>query len=332
MPYTLRTIPGLMVFVVLLVPVAVLAQITARGSGQAYPAKPIRLVVPFAPGGPTDILGRVLAQSVAERLKQQVVIDNRGGGGGNIGAEIVARSAPDGYTILLGTPAVLIANSAMGKVPFDTLRDFEPVTLVANMTSIMVVPPSMPVRTLKEFIEYARARPGQLTYGSSGNGTGSHLGTELFKRAAGLDIAHVPYKGAAPAVTDLLGGHFSVMMVGVPATLPHVRAGKLIALGIASLQRYPAAMDLPTLAESGLPGFEVANWFAVLTPVGAPAPIINQLNSEFNTALRPAEMRERLLKQGFEATGSTSSQFAAYLRSEIEKWTKVVREARIRPG
>ena len=305
---------------------------TVAVCAQAYPVKPIRMIVPFTPGGPSDILGRALGQSIAERLGQPIVIDNRGGGGGNIGAELAARSAPDGYTIFLGTPGILIANPAMGKVPFDTLRDFEPVTLAANMTSIMVLHPSVPARTLKEFIDYARARPGQLTYGSSGNGSASHLGTELFKRAARLDIAHVPYKGAAPAVTDLLGGHLNVMLIGVPASLPHVRAGKLTALGIASLQRYPAAMDLPTLAESGLPGFEVANWFAVLAPAGTPAAHIGRLNAEFNAVLRMPEMRERLLKQGFESAGGTPAQFAAYLRAEIEKWTKVVHEARIRPG
>ncbi len=299
---------------------------------QAYPVKPVRMIVPFTPGGPSDILGRTLGQGVAERLGQPIVIDNRGGGGGNIGAELAARAAPDGYTIFLGTPGILIANPAMGKVPFDTLRDFEPVTLAANMTSIMVLHPSVPVRTLKEFIDYARARPGQLTYGSSGNGSASHLGTELFKRAARLDITHVPYKGAAPAVTDLLGGHLNLMLIGVPASLPHVRAGKLTALGIASLQRYPAAMDLPTLAESGLPGFEVANWFAVLVPAGTSAAHIARLNGEFNAVLGVAEMRERLLKQGFESAGGTPAQFAAYLRAEMEKWTKVVREARIKPG
>jgi tripartite-type tricarboxylate transporter receptor subunit TctC len=319
-------------FLALLLSAHAVAQPVPAGASNAYPTKPIRLIVPFTPGGPSDILGRALGQSAGERLGQQVVIDNRGGGGGNIGAEIAARAVPDGYTIFLGTPGILIANPAMGKVPFDTLRDFAPVVLAANMTSIMVLHPSVPARTLKAFIEYARARPGQLTYGSSGNGSASHLGTELFKRAARLDIAHVPYKGAAPAVVDLLGGHLNVMLIGVPVSLPHVRAGKLTSLGIASLQRYPAAMDLPTLAESGLPGFEVANWFAVLAPAGTTAAITNRLNAEFNAVLRTAETRERLLKQGFESSGSTPAEFAAYLRAEMEKWTKVVREAGIRPG
>ena len=323
-------VPGCVMFWAMLAPVAGFAQAVPDRS--AYPAKPIRMVVPFVPGGPADILARALGQSAAERLGQPVVIDNRGGAGGNIGAEIVARSVPDGYTILLATPGILIANPAMGTTPFDTLRDFAPVTLAANMTSIMVLHPSVPARTLKEFIDYARARPKQLTYGTSGNGSASHLGTELFKLAARVDITHVPYKGAAPAVTDLLGGHLTVMLIGVPVSLPHVRTGRLTALGIASLQRYPAAMDLPTLAESGLPGFEVANWFAVLAPAATPSARVGRLNAEFNAALKPAEMRERLLKQGFESAGSTPDQFAAYLRAEMEKWTKVVREARIRPG
>lgn len=313
-------------------PAIVRAQAASATPSLAYPVKPVRMIVPFVPGGPSDILGRALGQSVAERLGQQVVIDNRGGGGGNIGAEIVARAVPDAYTLLLGTPGILIANPAMGKVPFDTFRDFAPVMQVANMTSIMVVHPALPVRTLKEFIEYARARPGQLTYGTSGNGSASHLGTELFKQAARVDITHVPYKGAAPAVTDLLGGHLTVMLIGVPISLPHVRAGKLNALGIASLQRYPTAMDLPTLAESGLPGFEVANWFAMLAPAGTPDHRITRLNAEFTTALRSTELRERLLRQGFESSSGTPAQFAAYLRAETEKWTRVVREAKIRPG
>ena len=320
-----------MLVTVLLVTVFAALTLTTAAAAE-YPTKSIRLIVPFTPGGPSDILGRALGQSVAERLGQQVVIDNRGGAGGNLGAEIAARSAPDGYTIFLGTPGILIANPAMGKVPFDTLRDFAPVVLTANMTSIMVLHPSVPARTLKEFIDYARARPGQLTYGSSGNGSASHLATELFKLAAHVDIAHVPYKGAAPAVTDLLGGHLTVMIIGVPVSLPQVRAGKLTALGVASLQRYPAAMDLPTLAESGLPGFEVANWFAVLAPAATPASIVSRLNTELNAVLRIVEMRERLLKQGFESSGGTPGEFAAYLRAEMEKWTKVVREARIRPG
>lgn len=308
------------------------AQGASAIAAQSYPTKPVRMIVPFAPGGPADILGRALGQSLAERLGQSMVIDNRGGGSGNIGAEIAARSLPDGYTLFVGTPGILIANPAMGRVPFDPLRDFEPVVLAANITSIMVVHPSIPAKTLREFIEYARARPKQLTYGTSGNGSASHLGTELFKMAARVDITHVPYKGAAPAITDLLGGHLTLMLIGVPVSLPHVRAGKLTALGIASAQRYPAAMDLPTLAESGMPGFEVANWLATLAPAGTPPSVVARLNAEFNTVLRTPEMRERLLKLGFESGGGTPGAFATYLRAETEKWTRVVREARIRPG
>jgi len=297
-----------------------------------WPDRPIRLVVPFSPGGPSDILGRSLGQRLAERLGQQVVIDNRGGAGGNIGAEIVARAPADGYTVFLGTPGILIANPAMGKVPFDAGKDFAPVALAANMTSIMVVPASAPVKSLRELIDFARARPGQLTYGSSGNGSASHLATELFKQTARVEITHVPYKGAAPAVADLLGGHLSLMIIGVPVSLPHVRSGKLTSIGIASLERYPAAMDLPTLAESGLPGFEVANWFAVLVPAGTPRAAVARLNGELNAILRIPDMRDRLLQQGFEAGGGTPEQLAAYLRAETEKWTRVIREARIRPG
>jgi len=295
-----------------------------------YPTKPVRMVVPFAPGGPADIFGRAVGQRLTERLGQLVVIDNRGGGGGNIGAEIVSRSLPDGYTIFLGTPGVLISNPAMGKVAFDTMRDFAPVVLAANMSSLMVLHPSVPARNVKEFIDYARARPGQLTYGSSGNGSASHLATELFKLTAKVNMSHVPYKGAAPAVTDLLAGNINVMVIGVPAALPFVRAGRLTALGVASPQRHPSAMDLPTIAESGLPGFEIANWFAVLAPKGTPAAIVSRLNTELNSILHAAETRERFLQQGFENVGGTPDQLSAYLRTENDKWTKVVREAHIR--
>ena len=300
--------------------------------GAEYPVKPIRLIVPFAPGGPADIIARFISQGLIERLGQQIIIDNRGGAGGNIGAEMAARSAPDGYTLLVATPGILIANPAMGKTPFDTQRDFTPVALAANMTSIMVLHPSIPARNLKAFIEVARARPGQLTYGTAGNGSASHLGTELFKQAAKVDITHVPYKGASPAVIDLLGGHLSMMLIGVPVSLPHIRTGKVTPLGIASLKRYPTALDIPTLAESGLPGFEVANWMALIAPAGTPAAVVTRLNAETNATLGHAETRQRLLQQGLEFNARSAAEFADYLRTETEKWSKVVRGARIPAG
>jgi tripartite-type tricarboxylate transporter receptor subunit TctC len=310
----------------------VMLLIASNARAADYPGKPIRLIVPFAPGGPADIVGRAVSQGLVERLKQQIVIDNRGGGGGNIGAELAARSAADGYTLLIATPGILIANPAMGKTPFDTQRDFAPVVNLSNMTSIMVLHPSIPAKTLTSFIEFARARPGQLTYGSSGNGSASHLGTELFKQMTKLDIAHVPYKGAAPAVMDILGGHLTMLMIGVPVSLPHVRAGKVNALGIASLKRSPVAPDIPTLSEAGLPGFEVANWLAIMAPAGAPPTVIARLNSEINASLTSADTRQRLLQQGLEYAPNTSAEFSAYLKSETEKWTRVVRTAKIRPG
>lgn len=241
----------------------------------AYPAKPIRLIVPFTAGGPTDILARIIGQKLNETFGPQVIVDNRPGANGNIGTELVAKSPPDGYTLLLASAGILTVNPSLrSRLPFDVTRDLAPVTLATSITNVLVVHPALPVKSVKDFIRLAQSRPGQLSYASAGTGSASHLAMELFKSTARVDILHVPYKGATPGITDLMGGHVQVMLIGLPGALPPVKAGRLKALAVSSLRRSPAAPELPTIAESGLPGFEVINWLGVLAPAGTPRDII----------------------------------------------------------
>ncbi|MGZ5162094.1 MAG: Bug family tripartite tricarboxylate transporter substrate binding protein [Burkholderiales bacterium] len=303
----------------------------AQGVAGAYPAKPIRMIVPFTPGGPADMIARPVAQGLTERLGQQVIIDNRPGAGGNIGAEALAKSAPDGYTMMVTTPGIIAVNPSLySKIPFDTIRDFAGVTNAATTANIMIVHPSLPVKTVKDLIQIARARPGELSYASAGNGSASHLGTEIFKSMAKVNIVHVPYKGAAPGVTDLMGGHVQMMIIGMAVGLPAARGGKVKPLGVSSLTRSPAAPDLPTLNESGLPGFEVVNWMGFLVPARTPHDIVAKLNAEIRAILQAPDTRERLLKQGMEPVGNTPEEFDAYIKSEIAKWSKVVKLAGIK--
>jgi len=302
----------------------------AQSPAAGYPSKQIRLIVPFVAGGPNDILARAVGQRLTERWGQPVVIDNRPGAGGNIGAELVAKSAPDGYTLLLPTQGILTVNPALAKVRFDTLKDFAPITLVANLTSVMVVNPSLQVKTVKELIALAKARTGELTYGTPGNGSASHLAMELFNRAAQVNIRHIPYKGAAPAVVDLIGGNLQVMLIGVPVVMPHVMSGRLVALGVASAGPSPMAPGMITIAESGgLPGFEIRNWLGLVAAAGTPRDIVDKLSAAINEILRVPEVKEQLLKSGFEPTGSTPEYFATYLESELKYWAKVVKDAGI---
>jgi tripartite-type tricarboxylate transporter receptor subunit TctC len=304
----------------------------AQGAPGAYPTKPIRIIVPFTPGGPADMTARPIAQGLTESWGQQVIVDNRPGGSGNIGAELAAKSAPDGYTLFLATPGIIAVNPSLySKVPFDTVRDFAGVTNAVTTANIMVVPPSLPVSSVKDLIRLARERPGQLSYATAGNGSASHLGTEMFKSMANVNIVHVPYKGAAPGVTDLMGGHVQLMIIGMSVSLPHVRSGKLKALGVSSLKRSPAAPELPTLNESGLPGFEVVNWMGVLAPAKTPRDTVAKLSAEIHRILHMPEMRARLLAQGFEPVGNTPEEFDAYIKSELVKWSKVVKQAGIKP-
>jgi tripartite-type tricarboxylate transporter receptor subunit TctC len=298
---------------------------------QAWPTKPVRMIIPFPPGGTTDILARVAAQKLSEALGQQVVPDNRAGAAGNIGTELVAKAPPDGYTLVTAPGSTLtIHPSLYAKLGFDPLRDFAPITILAAVPNVLVVHPSLPARNVKDLIAIAKAKPGQLNYASTGAGQSTHLSMELFKSMAGVKITHVPYKGSAPAVTDLLGGHVSLMFDNMPSALPHVKAGKLRALAVSSLKRSPTAPEIPTVAESGLPGFEVSVWFAVLAPAATPKPILERLNQLLVKALQAPDVRERLGSQGAEPVGNTPEQFTQVMKRDLAKWAKVVKDADIR--
>ncbi len=306
---------------------AILAPHAARAA-DAYPAKPVRFVVAFPPGGGTDIIARAIAQKLAERIAQQVVVDNRPGAGGNIGTDIVAKSAPDGYTMLMGSAGPLAINASLfGKMPFDPIKDLAPVTLAASTPNVLVVHPSLRAATVKELIALAKARPGEINFASSGHGTPAHLAGELFNSMVGVKMVHVPYKGAAPALADLLGGQVQLMFSTMPPALPHVKDGKLRALAVTSAKRSPAAPDLPTLDEIALPGFEANTWHGVVVPAGTPATIVARLNREIVAILHLPDVVERFSSQGAEALGSTPEEFAAYIRSETLKWAKVVRDS-----
>ena len=317
--------------VVKTVAIAFTVGFTAHASAQAWPTKPIRMIIPFPPGGTTDILGRVAAQKLGEALGQQVVPDNRPGASGNIGTELVAKAAPDGYMLLTAPGSTLtIHPSLYAKLGFDPMRDFAPITIIAAVPNILVVHPSLPVRSVKELIALAKARPGQLNYASTGSGQSTHLSMELFKTMAGVKITHVPYKGSAPAVTDLLGGHVSLMFDNMPSALPHVKAGKLRALAVSSLKRSPVAPEIPTVAESALPGFEVSVWFSVLAPAATPKTIVDRMNQILVKALQSPDVRERLASQGAEPVGNTPEQFTQVMKRDLAKWAKVVKDADIK--
>jgi tripartite-type tricarboxylate transporter receptor subunit TctC len=277
------------------------------------------------------MIARPIAQGVSESWGHQVIIDNRAGAGGTIAAELLAKSAPDGYTLMIATPGVVAVNPGLHeKLPYDTLKDFAGVTNVVTSSNIMVVHPSLPVASVTDLIRLARTRPGQMTYASAGNGSASHLGTEMFKSMAKVNITHIPYKGAAPGVIDLVGGHVQLMIIGIPVAIPQVRSGKLKALGVTSLTRSPAAPDVPTLNESGLPGYEVLNWYGIVAPAKTPRDVITKLNGEIRRIIHAPAMKPRLESQGFEPAGSTPEAFDAYIRSELAKWTKVVKQAGIK--
>ena len=290
--------------------------------------KSARFVVGFTPGGPSDILARALAAKLSETRRQPVVVENRPGAGGNLAAEVVAKSAPDGNTWLLGNNSILATNAALyGHLPFDPVKDFAPVALVAVQPNILVVHPSVPATTVTELIAYAKAHAGRLNYASSGAGAAAHLSGELFKAMTGVDMVHVPYKGAQPALTDVIAGQCQLMFATSASVLPYVKAGRLRALAVTTAQRSPSLPELPTVAEAGVPGFESITWHGVVVPSATPAPIVERLNRDINAALRDAELRARLEGLGAEIAGGTPQQFAAYIAREIPKWTKVVRDS-----
>lgn len=293
-----------------------------------YPTKPVRLVVGFAPGGGTDTTARAISQKLTAALGQQVIVDNRPGASGTIAADIVANAIPDGYTVLLGTIALVINPSLAAKMPFDTLKDLAPVTRAADSTNILVVHPSVPAKSVKELIALAKSKP--LNCGSSGVGGAGHLAVELFNLQAGTKITHVAYKGGGPAIVDLLAGNIQMIFATAASSIGHVKAGKIRALAVTTAKRSSLVPDLPTVAEAGLPGFEANNWNGVLVPAKTPRPIINRLNKEFAAALNLPDIKEFLFNQGLEAAAGTPEEFAAYMQSEMVKWAKVIKAAGIK--
>lgn len=310
-----------------LVSAALLSPTTAA---QKYPDRPVRLIVPFAPGGGTDILGRVIAPKLAEGLVQPVPVENRAGAGSNIGADVVAKAPADGYTLLLGSNTQAINASLYPKLPFDTIRDFAPVSLLAVAPMAFVAHPGVPVKTIGELIALAKRDPGKLNFASPGTGTPHHIAAELFMRMASVSVTQVPYKGAGPALTDVLAGQAQFTVQTLAAVRQHIGAGKVTALGMASGKRAQVAPDIPTVAESGLPGYEAELWFGILAPAATPAAVIDRLNAEIVRAMAAPEIRERLQAQGFELRTSTPAELAQLLKSDIDKYARVIRDGNIK--
>ena len=314
----------------IVLPWAASAQTPTISAGQLYPSKPIRIVVGFAGGGAAEIAARIAGQVYTERWGQQMIIDPRPGAGGNIAAEIVAKAPPDGYTLLVCPFAFTVNPALFPKLPFDTLKDFAPVTLFAYSANFLTVHPSVPARSLKEFIALAKTRPGQLSYGSAGNGTASHLSGELLNSMAGIKLLHIPYKGSGMAHTDLLGGHISSAFPGVAISLPHIRTGRLRALGVTGLKRAESLPEIPTISESGLQGFEVISWYGLVAPAASPTDIVQCLNGELNRALHEPANAQRLKASGMDPLQSTPAEFDSFLRRELAKWSKVIKEVGVR--
>lgn len=299
--------------------------LVAAAQASDFPTKAIRIVVPFPPGGATDAAARLVAVKMGERWGQPVVVDNRPGAGGNVGSDIVAKSPADGYTLVMGvTGSHAINTSLYSKMPYDPVTDFVAISQVAVVPNVLVVHPSVPANNLAELVALAKKEPGKLDYASLGNGTAAHLGMEMLKSAAGIDITHVPYKGSAPAVSDLLAGQVQMMVDGLPSALPHVKAGKLRAIALTSLHRAPALPDLPTIAET-YPGFYADAWSGLFAPKGTPQPVVDKLSAEVQRILKLPDVREKLAALGAEPVGSTQAEFTAHVRREIDKWAKVVK-------
>jgi tripartite-type tricarboxylate transporter receptor subunit TctC len=299
----------------------------AQPAANAYPSKPIHFILPFPPGGGTDILGRIIAERLTTNLGQPVVIENRGGAGGNVGAEAAAKSAPDGYTIVLVAPSLAISPSLYAKLNYDPVKDLAPVSLVGSVPNVLITHPSVPAQNLAEFIALAKSRPGGMNFGSGGNGTSNHLAGELFNVMAGVKLVHVPYKGVNLAMNDVLAGQIQLVVIGIPAALPFIKSGRLRALAVIAPQRAPTLPEVPTVAEAGLANYEVTTWYAVLTPAGTPRPIIERLNAELVRVMHAPDLKERFAATGMEPRTSTPEELADYIRQEIAKWGKVVREA-----
>jgi len=297
---------------------------------QGYPAKAIRVVVPFAPGGATDITGRTLGAKMSDALKQTIVVENRTGGGGIIGADIVAKAPADGYTVLLATPAETAILPHMQKLPYNPLKDFAPVSLATASPLILVVHPSLPVKSVKELIALIKARPGQMGYGSAGNGGVHHLAAEQLKVAFKLDLVHVPYKGVGAVIPDLIGGHIPMTFSSMPPSMPYVKTGRLRALAVTSTRRSSAAPDVPTMIEAGVPGFVATNWFAYFVPAGTPGTIVGTLNAEINRTLKLEDVKSKLVELGLDTLGTTPEELGKFVREESEKFEKLIKLAGVK--
>ncbi|WP_421954316.1 Bug family tripartite tricarboxylate transporter substrate binding protein [Polaromonas sp.] len=294
----------------------------------AYPSKTITMIVPFSAGGTTDILARIVSQALTAELGQSVIVDNRAGAGGNIGGQAAARATADGYTLFMGTVGTHAINATLyKKMPFDPIKDFAPLTRVANVPNLLVANPKQPFKNVKELIAYAKAHPGELNFGSSGNGSSIHLSGELFKTMAKVDMQHVPYKGSAPAVTDLLGNQIAIMFDNMPSAIQHVRSGKLRPIAVTTAKRSPELPDVPTIAESGVPGYEATSWFGLFAPAGTPPAVVSRLNTAIVKVLAKADVKKKINEQGAEVYSETPEQFSAFIQKESVKWGKVVRES-----
>ena len=295
---------------------------------QAYPTKPVTIIVPFAAGGTTDILARIIGQALTAELGQSVVVDNRAGAGGNIGGQAAAKATPDGHTLFMGTVGTHAINASLyKKMPFDPVKDFAPLTRVANVPNLLVANPAQPYKSVKDLIAYAKANPGKVNFGSSGNGSSIHLSGELFKSLAKVDMQHVPYKGSAPAVTDLMGNQIAIMFDNMPSAIQHVRSGSLVPLAVTTAKRSPELPSVPTIAEAGVPGYEATSWFGMFAPAGTPAPVLAKLNAAIVKVLAQPDVKKKINEQGAEVYSETPEQFAAFIQAESVKWGKVVKES-----
>jgi tripartite-type tricarboxylate transporter receptor subunit TctC len=302
----------------------------ARAQGQ-FPVKPVRLVIPYPPGGGTDTIGRPLAQRLSDAFGQPVVVDNRGGGGGFVGMEYVAKAPPDGHTIVIALTAQLAVNvSLFKKLPYDPVKDYAPITLLANGPYVLVVHPSLPARTVKELVALARKRPSEITYASSGNGSGGHLASEMLNSMTGMRMIHIPHKGGGPALIDLIAGQAQVLFSTWASGRGHIQSGRMRALGVSTAKRPAAMPDIPTIAEAGVPGFDAGVWYALLAPANTPREVVQRLNREASAVLKQAEYRKLLFDSAIDPVGGSPEELGAYIRSEITKWAKVVRDANVR--
>ncbi|MDB5808130.1 MAG: hypothetical protein JWN94_252 [Betaproteobacteria bacterium] len=306
------------------------AAIAAPLHAQPYPGKPIRFVLPFPAGGPTDLLGRIMGQKLAAQLGQPVVPENRPGAGGNVGTEYGAKQAPDGYTIVLASPSLSISPSLYKKLGYDPVRDFTSISMVAQIPNVLLVHPSVPVKTLKELVALAKANPGKLNFGSGGLGTSNHLGSELFKSLAGVNLVHIPYKGSNEAMVGMMGGHVDMVVIGVPPTLPHIKAGRVRPLAVLAAERLPYLPNVPTSKEAGIANYEVTTWYDLIVPAGTPRDIIARLNAEWVKLAGETDTQEKMRMAGFEPMSSTPEQANDFVKAEIVRWAKVIKDGNLK--